>query len=414
MPASNMYQAFEALQLSVDAKSSTISPKPDRAIEENTEEVHSTTFNLVQLQDKLGTKAVFTTELLEEIKNNKIAIEFEMRNAPHTWTLFNTHYQTRSRKYKTWSPSKHGDDEEDNYKCVTIRLMSRIEMHPDFQAKFWKLSRTNRILRRINKKQSKKEWLPVPYAIKLGNRAYNGEHLNNKVMLGYWHALMKTNQLWYKSSSRAKILQMADKLAIRFEPITKIVCFGLGALSRDPAWYESSLQHMTAFSIAHYLEQTYRKNLTGEVPVEVILQDPCYTQKDQDLLRKMYHSGTLTFASDPEGLLAIDANTIVMTAFLPIGYPLMQIMADMFHGKNGEGPTAIICDSMDLDPAQELYTLQERASPEVARFLTREYDVSDFKDHLLESELAADVFGDDEEDGSYWLSSMQLYTRRTR
>lgn len=144
--------------------------------------------------------------------------------------------------------------------------------------------------------------------------------------------------------------------------------------------------------MAKQLEQIYRKQFSHEKLVEIILQDPCYTRKDRELLQKLY-GGTVSFASDPDGLLAIDSSSIVVTAFLPVHYPLMQIIADMFHRTNGEGPAAIVCDSVSLDPTREFYALRDRSSPEVAQFLTEQYVVSDFKDHVMEQELEEDCFG---------------------
>jgi hypothetical protein len=54
------------------------------------------------------------------------------------------------------------------------------------------------------------------------------------------------------------------------------------------------------------------------------------------------------------------------------------------------------------------HCLKERSSPGVARFLTREYVVGDFKDHVVETELYEDVYGDARR--PYWLSEMQMYT----
>lgn len=232
------------------------------------------------------------------------------------------------------------------------------------------------------------------------------------IMKGYWKALQTTKSLWLQSSSHKKLLQVAEQIASSYKPITKIVCFGLGALNHDKAWYESSLQHITAFTMAKHLEEAYKKRFSHDKPVQVILQDPCYTQKDQELLKRLYEGGSLSFASDPEALLAIDSNTIVLTAFLPIGYPLMQVITDMFYGTTGAGPAAIVSDSMELDPQRELYTLGDRSSPAVARFLTEQYVMSDFKDQVLEKELAEDLFGVEETNRPYWLTKMQLHLRK--
>ncbi|KAF1924197.1 uncharacterized protein M421DRAFT_296751 [Didymella exigua CBS 183.55] len=82
---------------------------------------------------------------------------------------------------------------------------------------------------------------------------------------------------------------------------------------------------MTTFTIADQLESVHRE------PVQVILQDPCYTEKDLMILGELYKKSPLLF--DPKGLLVIDSNTTLMTAFLPVGYPLMHMIADMFWYK---------------------------------------------------------------------------------
>ncbi|KAH6642119.1 hypothetical protein C7974DRAFT_350387 [Boeremia exigua] len=372
------------------------------------EKVHSLPFNLAHLETKLGTKAIFTPDLLQEIKNNKATICSEMRKAPHFRTLSKIDHTTRFGKYKVWEE----DEDDDDCNHVTIRLMTRVELHPDFQFDYWKYSKINRILRVTNHLQGEKSWVPVPYGFTLESMAWDDEHENKKVMQEYRAALWKTMQLWLKSSSRGKIIQTTDKIAAQHKSITKVVCFGLGALSRDKVWYQSAVQHMTAFTIAKCLERAYRKEGAHVQPVDIIFQDPCYTRKDHELLRTMYPGGRVSFASDPDGLLAIDSNTIVLTAFLPVAYPLMQVMADMFHGRKGEGPAAIICDDMALDLDQELYTLRDRASPAVARFLTQEYTASDFKEHVLEPELFEDLYGAEGRYRKYWLSRMRFHTRK--
>ncbi|KAJ4990843.1 hypothetical protein SVAN01_03632 [Stagonosporopsis vannaccii] len=245
------------------------------------EKVHHMPFNLVQLQEKLDTGAVFTNSLLREIRDQKFAIQSELQRDLRHRTFFNVNHKTRFGEYKVWDDSENEDhDTEAKYNCVSIRLLSRIELHPDFQCYFWKFSRTNRILRVNNGLQGKNNWVPVPYALVVDALVYNEDHKSMEIMQGYWRALQKTKRLWLQSSSRRKILQMSEKIALRFKPITKIVCFGLGALNHDKALYESSLQHMTAFTIAKHLEQAYQKKFARKYPVKIILQDPCYTQKD--------------------------------------------------------------------------------------------------------------------------------------
>lgn len=410
MAASNVYNLLAGLH-QLEVTNTTSSSEPDWTDEDTQKRVHSTPFNLNYSEAKFGGDAIFTRQLLQEIKSNKIAITTELQKPAQIRRQLDPTYMTVFGKFKVWNLDEEDDFNEDIH-LVTIRLMSRVELHPDFQSSFWKVSKTNRMLRVTNQMQEKHDWVPVPYALTLGCAVQNHEHRDMDIMRGYWKAIQNTKSLWLKSSSRRKLLRLAEQLASSYKPITKIVCFGLGALNHDKAWYESSLQHITAFTIAKHLEQAYRQNSLYNNPVEVIFQDPCYSQKDRELLKRLYKGGTLSFASDPDGLLAIDSNTVVLTAFLPIGYPLMQVISDMFHGTNGEGPTAIVCDSMDLNPQRELYTLGDRSSPAVAQFLKEQYVTSDFKNHVLEKELAEDLFGAANTNRQYWLSEMQLHLRK--
>ena len=420
MPALNIYEVLGSMP-ELEANDTSLSPAPsspelssseldwtDESIEKH---VYSIPFNLVQLGMKLNGRPIFTRHLLQEIKDNKTAISIEMRKPLHIRKPVIAEHQTQFGNFKIWNPNV--DDEDDNDgACVSIHLMSRAELHPDFQRDYWKFSKTNRLLRVSNSPQGKKTWIPAPYALDIGDLASSNDHRDNTIMRSYWKALQNTKSLWLKSSSRAKLLPITNDLALTHKPITKIVCFGLGALNLHKTWWCSALQHITVFTMAKQLEKAYRKQFSHDTPVEIILQDPCYTRKDRELLRKLY-GGKVSFASDPDGLLAIDSSCIVITAFLPVHYPLMQIVADMFHGTTGEGPAAILCDSMALDPSKEFYALRDRSSPEVARFLTEQYVVSDFKDHVMEQELAEDCFGAGDDGREYWLSSMQLYSRRS-
>ena len=420
MPASNIYEVLDSVPES-EANGTSVSP-PARSspefsspelvwTDESTEEdVYSIPFNLVQPGAKLNGRPIFTRHLLQKIKDNKTAISNEMQKPLHIRKPVIAEHQSRFGRFKIWNPDADDVDNNDGT-CASIHLMSRAELHPDFQRHYWKFSKTNRLLRVSNRLQGKKTWMPAPYTLGLDDLASSTDHRDNTIMRSYWKALQNTKSLWLKSSSCAKLRPIINNLASTHKPITKIVCFVLGALDLSKTWWCSALQHITAFTMAKQLEQAYRKQFSHERPVEIILQDPCYTQKDRELLRKLY-GGTVTFASDPDGLLAIDSSCIVITAFLPVQYPLMQIIADMFHGTNGEGPAAIVCDSMALDPTRELYALRDRSSPEVAQFLTEQYIVSDFKDHVMEQELAEDCFGAGDNGRDYWLSSMQLYSRR--
>lgn len=333
-----------------------------------------------------------------------------MQKPLHIRKLVISEHQTIFGKFKIWNPDVD-DDDDNGSTCAYIHLMSRVELHSDLQVGYWKCSKTNRVLRVSNRLQGKNTWIPAPYALDLDDLASSNEHRDDKTMRRYWKALQNTRSLWLRSSSCAKLRPIIKDLGSTHKSITKIVCFGLGALDLSNTSWRSALQHIATFTIAKQLEQVYRTKFSRKKPAKIILQDPCYMEKDRRLLRKLY-GGTVAFASDPDGLFAIDSTCIVKTAFLPVHYPLMQIIADMFHGTDREGPAAILCDSMALNPTRELYALRDRSSPEVARFLTEQYVVSDFKDHVMEQELAEDYFGAGDDGSDYWLSSMQLYSKR--
>jgi hypothetical protein len=420
MPASNIYEVLDSVPAS-EANGTSVSPPAlsspelssselDWTDESTEEDVYSIPFNLVQLGTKLNGKPIFTRHLLQEVKDNKTAISTEMQKPLHIQKPIIAVHQSRLGKFKIWN-SDADDADDNNGACASIRLMTRAELHPDFQRDYWRFSKTIRLLRVSNRLQAKNTWIPAPYTLDIGDLASSNDHRDVTIMRSYWKALQNTKSLWLKSSSCAKLRPIINNLALTHKPITKVVCFGLGALDLSKTWWCSALQHITAFTMAKQLEQIYRKQFSHKKPVKIILQDPCYTQKDRELLRKLY-GGTVSFASDPDGLLAIDSSSIVVTAFLPVHYPLMQIIVDMFHGTNGEGPAAIVCDSMALDPTREFYALRDRSSPEVARFLTEQYVVSDFKDHVMEQELAEDCFGAGNNGHDYWLSGMQLYSRK--
>jgi hypothetical protein len=227
--------------------------------------------------------------------------------------------------------------------------------------------------------------------------------------------MMHTKRLWKESSSRRKLREEFEETAKRCAPITQVVCFGLGALNLNKKFYHSAIQYMAVFSIIQTLNEFYRQTDSNRPAIKLVLQDPNYEIKDHQILKRLSNDGdNISFVSDPEGLLAIDAGTLVVTAFLPVQMPLVQIVADLFSKDPTEGPAAIICDIMTVDVEKREYSLSDRASPAVARFLTNHYERAEdgFDDHGLEDELMADAYGDDWENRFYWLNWMDLWVRR--
>jgi hypothetical protein len=125
--------------------------------------------------------------------------------------------------------------------------------------------------------------------------------------------------------------------------------------------------------------------------------------------------GPIKFMEDPDAFLAVDAHTLVVTAFLPVGVPLMQIMADLFAKGVKSGPAAFICDIMNLAAGKKKYSDRDRGTPAVAKFLLNEYDrnIDGFNDHVLEPELAKELIGwlhcSGGKERRYWLTSMDMW-----
>ncbi|KAE8846490.1 hypothetical protein HRS9139_01057 [Pyrenophora teres f. teres] len=314
-----------------------------------------------------------------------------------------------------------------SYYCVATALHPALRL-AWFQTHWkpynsWRLhgSQTNqiRLMRRYNRSSSSQEkHLTFPYAIATYQRRFNTEHRSSKAMKQYWQALLRTKDFWFASSSRLLLQDLLTSLAKTHAPITKIVCFGLGAINLDKAWYQSAVQYMAMFTIIGALEKQYKETDPSRAGIKLLLQDPNYETKDYELISKLWpgKKEDLVFVSDPDGLLAIDAGTIVVSAYLPIQVPLVQIIADLFHGEPGSGPAMIIGDDMNLDPTKASYSLVERGAPHVARFFDQRYEKIDsgFGDYALEEEFMDDVLGEGWMDRKryYWLNSMELWARK--
>jgi hypothetical protein len=66
----------------------------------------------------------------------------------------------------------------------------------------------------------------------------------------------------------------------------------------------------------------------------------------------------------PDGLLAVDSNTILVALYLPTQFPCIQIIADLFV--SGSGPAVIIGDTLPDRREKEVYKLV-RESPAITR-----------------------------------------------
>lgn len=157
MAASNVYDLLAALpQLEVNESqpNAVSSLEPDWTDEETQEQIYSVPFNLVHAGVGFNTEAIFTRQLLEDIQSNKNAISANLRKRPRTQRQLDVIYSTAVGDFEVWN-SDEEEDFDENVHCVTIRLMSRVELHPGFQSSFWKISKTNRMLRVTNQLQSR-------------------------------------------------------------------------------------------------------------------------------------------------------------------------------------------------------------------------------------------------------------------
>lgn len=193
--------------------------------------------------------------------------------------------------------------------------------------------------------------------------------------------------------------------------IHKVVCMGLGSLTRQTgtlngldAWYRPYFQHVIALSIAQAFNDLHDQHPErfgeSKYEVHVLAQDPGYSQSDKQVLAE----NDMTVLDDPDGLLVIDKNTFVMSAFP--SFPLFEIIADMLP----EGPAAIFDASLPATinhtQVKSAQQYNEFASPRVKKML-QGWQAHDFKwdeQELLEIDRKLHMAVD-------WLPRMRLYLR---
>jgi hypothetical protein len=364
--------------------------------------------DLVLQEAHRGYKPIYTRSLLEHIKLWVDCIYQETPLPVDQRSLQNLESVGSGRKcYKVWD--WQGNESAD---AISVHYMSRVEIHPYFQLMYGKYSDQVKLLREYNE-GSDFGYIDAPYAIQTLERRWSYEHNDNNRMEEYLKAILHTKGLWIKSSSYRQLNTTAEYIKAKCKPIKQVVCFGLGAINLNKAFYHSAIQYMAVFTIITKLNALYGHTQSND-RIKLILQDPNYEKRDFNLLSKLWPD-QIDFVSDSGGLLALDSSTLVITAFLPVQMPLMQIVTDLFSERPENGPAAIICDIMDLDISKREYSFRERGSPAVARVLLNHYEKleGEFKDHDLQSELMEDAYGKDwKKNGrKYWLNSMNLWTR---
>ena len=146
-------------------------------------------------------------------------------------------------------------------------------------------------------------------------------------------------------SSPAAMLAEALRPMKDMAQVTNIVCIGHGSLWRG---HESIIQHLAACSIAKELTIIYEEaGRPLNAPIQIFAQDPDYTENDKRLLSCL--NPPIRVINDPEGFLAIDQSTLVMSCYPTV--PIKQIIGDLAVAMNSCGPAALLLNNADWDTA---------------------------------------------------------------
>jgi hypothetical protein len=156
------------------------------------------------------------------------------------------------RTYKVWNAESFLSKQARDPKNVLVEFMTRVEIHSDFQRLCGHQVPKIQTLRAYNpeKKAAGRYWLQVQYCLTPFYQAPNTMHLDQKSMRIWRATLDHTTSLWRKSASQAKLCSTLQTAILKGLHIKKIVCFGMGSLSLDPAFYESWIQHLAIFTMA--------------------------------------------------------------------------------------------------------------------------------------------------------------------
>lgn len=381
--------------------------EPENQSSRNWRRLAYTDYDLIELEHREDKRPLYTPSVLKRAAKDIQYVLSEQAKPDSKRDLGTIHYpQTDDTEVKIWEPKKNAD-------MVMIYYMNRVELNPDFRRRFGNTSTNLSHLFNLNDEltDAEKVRIHAPYTLSSKKKFNNNAHKNKVNMVAMRKYLLRTQQLWEKSGSRQEICSRVLLGAADTTPITKILCMGLGELRNKPGWYGSTLQHLCVFSLANELDAFNKKQDPKCPPVTIIAQDPFYTERDFIVLQELASRPIDFSMSNPEALLAIDENTLIVTAYLPTSVPLMQIIADLFYDNPEKGPAMMICDKMDLNLEKREYCYSDRDSPKVARFLRGSYLSWPRPFSDLDSKVKKHInpkFSDYE---VYWLTNSQLFVR---
>lgn len=293
MSSQNIYALLTDFHIDSGEDHKTVTPASDRVSandmysfhededeEEEYDEEDITTHALFDLQ-ALTKQPVFTRGLLQKIASDIRSISTTQNGLNRKLGPSSLYWKSSNRTpARIWK-------EVDSATDVRVNYMTRVEMSLQFQRRFGNNWKRSKPLRALNPYLSQHELneLAVPYYLESFRRARDSTHLDLTELNCWRDTLSHTQDLWENSSSRRQLRRMVRQGAARLcTPIAKIVCIGLGELDYDPDFYQSSVQHMTAFSFAEALD-AFNRSAHPECPaVKIIAQDPLYKPCDRILL----------------------------------------------------------------------------------------------------------------------------------
>jgi hypothetical protein len=360
------------------------------------------------LEEQHAHEPIFTRDLLQRTATEVAYITTEQVKPPSQRGKGLLQYeQSTGQPMTIWKGESKGDS-------VTVHYLARVEMHPAFRRRFGTHHERTTLLQHLNPSMTEEAFAnhTAPYFHESYRRTPDTMALDSSIMDRRRAKLKRTQQLWNASTSCSQLLRLVEHGASQLKtPITKIVCIGLGKLDVRPAWYQSALQHMTVFSVVKVLDKVNQTKHPGCARMSILAQDPWYGEKDRILLQELT-STPITFAQDnPNTLLAIDANTLVVSAYLPTSMPLAQIVADMFASGDAQGPAMMLWEKMEVRKEKRWYCLRDRDSPRVARMLDGYVKwLGNFV--ALDESVGKDVKGDGKGQWQYWKDDMELWVRK--
>ncbi|KAJ4356566.1 uncharacterized protein N0V89_004600 [Didymosphaeria variabile] len=359
-------------------------------------------FNVAEFEERYGNRPIFTREFLRYIAKKKDDADSALQK-DKSLTLFHTPRIEEPGHGDRFIIGEVRDSHHYDDDIVSVRYLSRVELHPEFQ----QLRRTSEsvgLLREYNDDvDTEGDWLPVPFALQLVERDQSTYHADVNKMGEWRDHLQQMKKFWINSKACKDI---GDAILGCPIPVQRIVCFGLGTLPFEAKDFNRVLEHLMVLQLAELLDETNKEKGSSISPVEVFLQDPAYQKKDRQLLQGLRQG--VKFVEDPQGVLAIDQNTLVIGAFVPTAFPLMQIMADSFE--EGQGPAAFLIDNIQRrcdEPG--MYKSNDRLSPR-AEHMVENYTKHSgvFSKEALRKELQEALVGHPR----YWMESMGLWTRK--